>query len=153
MWKNILTCSDLTTESFLTVNVGWWWYGGKYHYSSSLLELELVNWCWWWQDLRPCRYSAQPPVWPDSLFVSDQAKSATNQGDVFSQLWSASRDLSNGKFVKNISIYPSLQLTLVHPDMTREFEEHGPARQSYLINPSVILHIINPWCPSSMRKL
>lgn len=33
-----------------------------------------------------------------------------------------SNDLSNGKFVKNISVYPSLQVTLVHPDMTREFE-------------------------------
>ena len=95
----------------------------------------------------------QPPVWTDCLFVSDQAKSANNQGDIFSQLWSVSGDLSNGKFVKNISIYPSLQLTLVHPDMTREFEERGLARLSYLINPSIILHIINPWCPSSMRKL
>ena len=72
----------------------------------------------------------QPPVWTDSLFVSDQAKSANTEGDIFSQLWSLSRDLSNGKFVKNISIYPSLQLTLVHPDMTREFEELGLARQS-----------------------
>ena len=51
----------------------------------------------------------------------DQAKSAT-KNDRFVNLWELSSDLSNGKFVKNISIYPSLQVTLVHPDMTREFE-------------------------------
>ena len=53
---------------------------------------------------------------------SDQAKSARKQ-DVFYQLWELASDLANGKFVKNVSIYPATQITLVHPDMTREFEE------------------------------
>jgi hypothetical protein len=30
--------------------------------------------------------------------------------DKFLTLWELSNDLSNGKFVKNISIYPSLQV-------------------------------------------
>ena len=57
-----------------------------------------------------------------NFYNVDHAKSAKKQ-DVFYQLWELANDLSNGKFVKNISIYPALQLTLVHPDMTREFEE------------------------------
>ena len=51
----------------------------------------------------------------------DQAKSARKR-EKYANLFELSSDLSNGKFVKNISIYPSLQVTLVHPDMTREFE-------------------------------
>ena len=55
------------------------------------------------------------------LVFPDQAKTATRQ-DIFYRLWEISSDLANGKFVKNVSIYPALQITLVHPDMTREFE-------------------------------
>ena len=55
------------------------------------------------------------------LAFLDQAKSANRQ-DIFYRLWEISSDLANGKFVKNVSIYPALQITLVHPDMTREFE-------------------------------
>ena len=56
------------------------------------------------------------------MFVfSDQAKNATRQ-DIFNRLWEISSDLANGKLVKNVTIYPALQITLVHPDMTREFE-------------------------------
>ena len=64
--------------------------------------------------------------------TSDQARSAKKQ-NVFDQLWELSNDLSNGKFVKNISIYPALQLTLVHPDMTREFEEMKMFHKFHLI--------------------
>ena len=55
------------------------------------------------------------------LVFPDQAKTSTRQ-DIFYRLWEISSDLANGKFVKNVSIYPALQITLVHPDMTREFE-------------------------------
>ena len=58
---------------------------------------------------------------------SDQAKSARKQ-DVFYQLWELASDLANGKFVKNVSIYPATQITLVHPDMTREFEESSSGK-------------------------
>ena len=44
----------------------------------------------------------------------DQAKSARKR-EKYANLFELSSDLSNGKFVKNISIYPSLQVTLVHP--------------------------------------
>jgi hypothetical protein len=37
------------------------------------------------------------------------SKSVSSQ-DKFLTLWELSNDLSNGKFVKNISIYPSLQV-------------------------------------------
>ena len=33
-----------------------------------------------------------------------------------------SEELAAGKVVKNLTIFPSLQLTLLHPDMTKEFE-------------------------------
>ena len=77
--------------------------------------------------------------------LSDQAKSATKQ-DVFYRLWEISSDLANGKFVKNVSIYPALQITLVHPDMTREFEvkcsesfrfDKIKLKQLYKSNPNV----------------
>ena len=62
------------------------------------------------------------------LVFPDQAKTATRQ-DIFYRLWEISSDLANGKFVKNVSIYPALQITLVHPDMTREFEVTWSERQ------------------------
>ena len=37
-------------------------------------------------------------------------------------LVSVSEELASGKVVKNLTIFPSLQMTLVHPDMTKEFE-------------------------------
>ena len=33
-----------------------------------------------------------------------------------------SEELAAGKLVKNLTLFPALQITLVHPDMTREFE-------------------------------
>jgi len=38
------------------------------------------------------------------------------------ELLSLSEELAGGKVVKNLTVFPSLQVTLVHPDMTREFE-------------------------------
>ena len=34
-----------------------------------------------------------------------------------------SEELAAGKLVKNLTLFPALQITLVHPDMTREFEQ------------------------------
>ena len=34
-----------------------------------------------------------------------------------------SEELANGKLVKNLTLFPSIQITLVHPDMVREFEQ------------------------------
>ena len=66
-----------------------------------------------------------------------------------------SSELSNGKFVKNISIYPSLQLTLVHPDMTREFEEHDHslARLISLKRASHIIYIIFSFKRGIIKKM
>ena len=38
------------------------------------------------------------------------------------ELIALSEELASGKLVKNLTLFPSLQITLVHPDMTREFE-------------------------------
>ena len=38
------------------------------------------------------------------------------------ELIALSEELAHGKLVKNLTLFPSLQITLVHPDMTREFE-------------------------------
>ena len=38
------------------------------------------------------------------------------------ELIALSEELAAGKLVKNLTLFPSLQITLVHPDMTREFE-------------------------------
>ena len=31
--------------------------------------------------------------------------------------------MTGGKLVKNLTLFPSIQITLVHPDMVREFEQ------------------------------
>ena len=40
-----------------------------------------------------------------------------------SELMRLSEELAAGKLVKNLTLFPALQITLVHPDMTREFEQ------------------------------
>jgi hypothetical protein len=40
----------------------------------------------------------------------------------FNELMSVARELSGGKLLKNMTMYPTVQITLVHPEMTREFE-------------------------------
>ena len=40
-----------------------------------------------------------------------------------SELVRLSEELAAGKLVKNLTLFPALQVTLVHPDMTREFEQ------------------------------
>ena len=54
------------------------------------------------------------------------AKTNSYQGDtksVFEELTILSEELAGGKLVKNLTLFPSIQITLVHPDMTREFEQ------------------------------
>ena len=43
--------------------------------------------------------------------------------ELFDKLTSLSEELAGGKLVKNLTLFPSMQITLVHPDMTREFEQ------------------------------
>ena len=43
--------------------------------------------------------------------------------NVQSELVRLSEELAAGKLVKNLTLFPALQITLVHPDMTREFEQ------------------------------
>ncbi len=38
------------------------------------------------------------------------------------ELAAVAEELAGGKVVKNLTVFPSLQLTLIHPDMTKEFE-------------------------------
>ncbi|CAB4061337.1 unnamed protein product [Lepeophtheirus salmonis] len=42
--------------------------------------------------------------------------------DPFSRLRSLAEELASGNFFKNLTIFPSLQVTLIHPDMTKQFE-------------------------------
>ncbi|QQP58029.1 Putative LOC101236297 [Caligus rogercresseyi] len=46
----------------------------------------------------------------------------TTSSDPYSGLSSLAEELASGKFVKNLTIFPSLQVTLIHPDMTKQFE-------------------------------
>ena len=41
----------------------------------------------------------------------------------FEELTVLADELAGGKLVKNLTLFPSIQITLVHPDMTREFEQ------------------------------
>ena len=41
----------------------------------------------------------------------------------FEELAALAEELAGGKLVKNLTLFPSIQITLVHPDMTREFEQ------------------------------
>ena len=41
----------------------------------------------------------------------------------YDDLLSVSLELSSGQLIKNMTMYPTMQITLVHPDMTREFEQ------------------------------
>ena len=50
-----------------------------------------------------------------------QAHALSN--NVQSELVRLSEELAAGKLVKNLTLFPALQITLVHPDMTREFEQ------------------------------
>jgi hypothetical protein len=72
----------------------------------------------------PFKFSFLISFWLIATVHSKRTTTTTTTSgqDKFLSLWQLSNQLSNGKFVKNISIYPSLQVTLVHPDMTREFE-------------------------------
>ncbi len=52
-----------------------------------------------------------------------------------------SEELAAGKLVKNLTLFPALQITLVHPDMTREFEHACQVLYSdpmLLLGPSTI---------------
>jgi len=40
----------------------------------------------------------------------------------FVDLMGVCKEVAGGKLVKNISTYPNLQATLVHPETTRDFE-------------------------------
>ncbi len=58
-----------------------------------------------------------------------------------SELMAISEELVAGKLVKNLTLFPSVQITLVHPDMTREFEHACQVLYSdplLLIGPSTI---------------
>ena len=44
------------------------------------------------------------------------------------ELTSLSEELAGGKLVKNLTLFPSIQITLVHPDMVREFEQSCQVR-------------------------
>ncbi len=48
----------------------------------------------------------------------------------FNELMSVARELSGGKLLKNMTMYPTVQITLVHPEMTREFEHACQVRLS-----------------------
>ncbi len=41
----------------------------------------------------------------------------------YDELLTVSLELSNGQLIKNMTMYPTTQITLVHPEMTREFEQ------------------------------
>jgi hypothetical protein len=40
----------------------------------------------------------------------------------YDDLLTVALQLSGGKLVKNVTMYPTMQITLIHPEMTREFE-------------------------------
>ena len=47
----------------------------------------------------------------------------TSTKTAFEELAVLAEELAGGKLVKNLTLFPSIQITLVHPDMTREFEQ------------------------------
>lgn len=55
------------------------------------------------------------------LAKANSYKGHTNS--TFEELAILAEELAGGKLVKNLTLFPSIQITLVHPDMTREFEQ------------------------------
>ena len=58
-----------------------------------------------------------------AALMSTSLRRPPHQLSLFDELTSLSEELAGGKLVKNLTLFPSMQITLVHPDMTREFEQ------------------------------
>ena len=74
------------------------------HYSSASLPRPSTS-----ASVTASRWSPIPQYQPDLL-------------KWYQDLVRIAEELAAGKVVKNLTIFPSLQLTLLHPDMTKEFE-------------------------------
>ena len=55
------------------------------------------------------------------LAKANSYKCHTN--NTYEELALLAEEIAGGKLVKNLTLFPSIQITLVHPDMTREFEQ------------------------------
>lgn len=67
--------------------------------------------------------SESDPIGNASHHFKPPANLAPSTIDCFQELMQVADELACGKVVKNMTVFPSLQLTLLHPDMTKEFEK------------------------------